>query len=570
MKQRTRNLLLGLILSVVLIFTLINPNNINQSSAASVPYVTYTGDNIEDQDYRTWSKPIYSYISKYSDNQIMTVQYISGDKFVVEYFDSDYKFLSYKEITLELPKFGGFYETDSNYYILTGQNNPNEDDNVEVYRITKYDKNWNRIASCGLYGANTYAPFEAGSAHMTSSGKYLFIRTCHKMYVSSDGLNHQANVTIQIDMDTMTVTDSYTGVMNVSWGYVSHSFNEFIQIENNKVVAVDHGDAFPRSIVLINYSEDVTTGQFLGSNFAPCTSTNMVSFSGEAGANYTGASLGGFEISSSAYLVAGNQDIGTSKYDTRNIFVAAKNKSSGAVTVNKITDYAAGSGETTTPHFVKIAEDSFMLLWNYNGKVYYTRIDAEGRQVGNIYNVDGDLSDCVPTMIGNNLVWYVWENEYMYFYNINISSLDNPSVKKVKIGYTKMHRLYNPNSGEHFYTADETECDNLIGFGWRYEGIAWNAPETSDTLVYRLYNPNAGDHHYTTSLAEKDNLVSVGWKYEGIGWYSAESDGQALYRLYNPNATGAGSHHYTTSADERDNLISLGWRDEGIAWYGGK
>ena len=141
---------------------------------------------------------------------------------------------------------------------------------------------------------------------------------------------------------------------------------------------------------------------------------------------------------------------------------------------------------------------------------------------------------------------------------------------KDKVNYVSMYRLYNPNSGEHFYTANATERDTLSNLGWRYEGIAWNAPEISNTPVYRLYNPNAGDHHYTTSSAERDNLVSLGWKYEGIGWYSTGSDGKALYRLYNPNAKGAGSHHYTTSADERDYLISLGWRNEGIAWYGGK
>ena len=138
-----------------------------------------------------------------------------------------------------------------------------------------------------------------------------------------------------------------------------------------------------------------------------------------------------------------------------------------------------------------------------------------------------------------------------------------------KTTYVTMFRLYNPNSGEHFYTASEKEKNNLVTVGWRYEGIAWNAPKTSNTPVYRLYNPNAGDHHYTTSAAEKDNLVKVGWKYEGIGWYSTAKDGKPLYRLYNPNAK-AGAHHYTTSAAERDNLKKLGWRDEGIAWYGGK
>lgn len=129
-----------------------------------------------------------------------------------------------------------------------------------------------------------------------------------------------------------------------------------------------------------------------------------------------------------------------------------------------------------------------------------------------------------------------------------------------------MHRMYNPNSGEHFYTANVGEKDNLIKHGWRYEGIGWVAPDTGAD-VYRLYNPNSGDHHYTTGLNEKNHLVKVGWRYEGVGWKSDNYKGVGLHRLYNPNAK-SGSHHYTTGIGERDHLAKLGWRKEGIGWYG--
>ena len=127
-----------------------------------------------------------------------------------------------------------------------------------------------------------------------------------------------------------------------------------------------------------------------------------------------------------------------------------------------------------------------------------------------------------------------------------------------------MYRLYNPNSGEHFYTANEQERGHLTSLGWRYEGIGWTAPVTGDP-VYRLYNPNAGDHHYTKSASERDHLISVGWKYEGVGWCSGGST--PLYRQYNPNAV-AGAHNYTTNKSENDYLVSVGWRAEGIGWYG--
>ena len=130
-----------------------------------------------------------------------------------------------------------------------------------------------------------------------------------------------------------------------------------------------------------------------------------------------------------------------------------------------------------------------------------------------------------------------------------------------------MYRLYNPYTGEHFYTASFDEMMANVQLGWLYEGSGWTAPSFSNTPVYRVYNPYAGDHHYTTSEVERDHLVSLGWSDEGIGWYSDDAEGVPLYRQYNPNAQ-AGAHNYTTSGFERDTLVSLGWSDEGIAWYG--
>lgn len=129
-----------------------------------------------------------------------------------------------------------------------------------------------------------------------------------------------------------------------------------------------------------------------------------------------------------------------------------------------------------------------------------------------------------------------------------------------------MHRLYNPNSGEHFYTANTNEKKHLTKVGWKSEGIGWTAPN-SGNAVYRLYNKNAGDHHYTMNANEKNHLVKVGWKYEGIGWYSDAKKAVPLYRAYNPNAK-AGSHNYTVNYGEQKNLLKHGWRNEGIAWYG--
>ena len=411
-----------------------------QVQAAEVACTTYTGDNIEDQNYEysQWAKPIRSYLT-YENGTYMRVQAgADANGYVVEYFDSSFTITGRKIVPQELPLFGGFYEMNGNYYILSGQTNKNESDSVEVYRITKYTKDWNRVASCGLYGANTTVPFDAGSARMAAYGDYLMIRTSHEMYKSKkDGYNHQANVTIQVDTSAMKVTDSYTKVMNVSFGYVSHSFNQFIQMENGKIVAVDHGDAHPRSIVLVRYPSVVTSNGFTDV-FSTCKATDIMAFEGKSGDNYTGATVGGFEISDTAYLTAGSVDIdSTAKYSAgQDIFVGVVSKSTDAVKVNKITNYTAGQGTTDTPQFVKIGTNSYMLLWHRGSSVYYTKIDGNGNQVGAIYSLAGDLSDCVPVLAGDKLVWYTWKNEILQFYQININDLSDYTVKNVVLGHS--------------------------------------------------------------------------------------------------------------------------------------
>ncbi|GEM_PF-4479218 len=210
--------------------------------------------------------------------------------------------------------------------------------------------------------------------------------------------------------------------------------------------------------------------------------------------------------------------------------------------------------ETKYDYTVKGIEDSY---WQTGSAIepkpvlkYGTYTLKEGKDYKLSYknNVDGPKGSV--TITGKGVFGGV--NKTVYF-----------KIEKTD----RMNRLYNPNSGEHFYTASTAEKNHLVKLGWRSEGIGWTTPKTSKTPVYRLYNPNAGDHHYTMSLAEKDMLVSKGWRYEGIAFYSGDSDGVAVYRQYNPNAK-AGAHNYTSSFGEHKYLINVGWNGEGVAWYG--
>lgn len=142
-------------------------------------------------------------------------------------------------------------------------------------------------------------------------------------------------------------------------------------------------------------------------------------------------------------------------------------------------------------------------------------------------------------------------------------SATNPGPSEPKGEPVIMYRLYNPNSGEHFYTHDVVERAFLIKEGWTDEGVGWTAPSDGDE-VYRLYNANAGEHHYTLDANERDVLKELGWTYEGIGWHSGGMT--PVFREYNPNEF-ANNHNYTTDQNEHETLISIGWLNEGIGWY---
>ena len=410
------------------------------SAFAVAQCVAYSGSNVNDQDYVQWSDTVKSYLTVCDNGNYMRVQSgaIKG-KLLVEYYSSDFEPLSTKLIDNELPIFGAFYDSGNNYYVLSGQENPKQNDSLEVFRITKYDKNWNKIKSCGLYGANTTVPFDAGSARMTHSGDHLLVRTCHKMYKSSDGNNHQANVTIEVDMPSMTITDSYTGIMNVDYGYVSHSFNQFIKTDGNHIVALDHGDAHPRSAVLVKYNSDFTTGKFFPSYFDKVSNIDVVTYpeytSGHY--NYTGAAIGGFDVSSSSYIVAQStvdlDYINTS--ETRNVYVSAVSKDLSTNKLNKITSYAEGTDSASAPQLVKINNNSFLLLWARDTKVSCVKLNADGTVNGSIHTFEGSLSDCQPVIKNGRAVWYVYDKNNVTFNSLNLSNLDDIKTVDVKTGH---------------------------------------------------------------------------------------------------------------------------------------
>ena len=402
----------------------------------------YTGNNVEAQDYGYYGHRVSSYLTTSPDGGLMRVQAGAIDnKVLVEYYDNSYNIQRTVTVPLGLPLFGAFYESGNYYYILTGQNNESQDKTKEVYRVTKYSKDWKVQGTCCISGINTVHPFENGSARMVMYGDYLYIRTCRTMYRNvMDGLNHQSNLTISVNTSDMSMVQYYSNALGTKYGYVSHSFNQFIQVDNGKLLGVDHGDSHPRALVLLKYGTDLSEGKFVPtSDKNKCEEIHFMDFPGEEGNNYTGVSVGGFEYSDTAYLAAGNQDSNTA---SRNVFVASVPKSGTTPTIKYYTNYS-GEDSASTPYLIKTGSNQFMLMWSNRGTVYYTVLDRNGNQVGNTYSMTGNLSDCAPSVINGKLIWYTWHDKANVFYEINLSSLSATRAVKIVNGHQYVYGKVN-------------------------------------------------------------------------------------------------------------------------------
>ena len=145
-----------------------------------------------------WAVPTRSYLYQDGDD-LVRVEYDVGwniyeadgditvvrpEQIIVETYNSDFQLLESRTMALELPLWGGFYAGADYNFLVFGQENPSENDNTEVIRVVKYDKEWNRLGQASLRGANTTAPFEAGALRMDEYEGYLYVRTCQSISVS--------------------------------------------------------------------------------------------------------------------------------------------------------------------------------------------------------------------------------------------------------------------------------------------------------------------------------------------------------------------------------------------------
>lgn len=97
-------------------------------------------------------------------NNLVRVEYLKEDKnFIIETYSGDFKLLSSKALPVDDGFiWGGFFCGENANFVFLGKNNPDMDETVEVVRVIKYGKDWQRLGQAGLYGGYTKSRFGPG------------------------------------------------------------------------------------------------------------------------------------------------------------------------------------------------------------------------------------------------------------------------------------------------------------------------------------------------------------------------------------------------------------------------
>lgn len=421
-----------------------------------------------------WTWCMESYICDNGDGTFSVVDVYDNKVYIDTYDKTTMRFIKFNTVNFLLEKFGGFYCGEKYNYMVFGRDNPAMNKDITTFALVKYDKQtWQIKGITELKNNNTTLPFNSGTVRMAEYGDNLFIRTSHEMYNG-----HQSSASFVVNTNTMEGR-----YIKQDSSYVSHSFNQFIKLSGNSLAFVDHGDAAPRSVVLRALDGAAESGDLSGTR----AEADLFSIPGEGGANCTGVTVGGFEVSDSNYLATINtidhskvscytsfEMIGLDK-DERDIVVLVADKdnvNSDSVKQIYLTDYVDKGKCGSTPYLVKIDGGLFMVLWQeyeYSGKnmtdigLRYVYIDENGNMLSDIRTFDeGVLSrDCQPMLMDGKVMWFVNTTYgHRLFYTIDV---DMPYISTEYTENTVEVTPVNMPTGSKVYSVFY-KSDNLWEF----------------------------------------------------------------------------------------------------------
>jgi hypothetical protein len=350
----------------------------------------YQGGNWANPD------PVYEYTTDEDQVLVIVKHDPNANRLTIDHYDDWTRQPIGSQQVVSLagwPDWGGFLSGDDGFsYVLVGRENPDQNDNLPVVAVRRYDPSWNLVGTAYVDGRATqgikgiYSPFVAGAPHMTLTSGRLVVHMSRLAY-AIDGVHHQANLTFQIDTSTMAATPfERLG----QYAYSSHSFQQLVSMDGdeadghgNDLVMIDHGDAYPRAIqmgVMTDYPARREVATY-----------NLFGFNGAIGNNFTGASVTDMVTGPRDVLVLGNSipqpnapngPLGNDS-EHRNVFAISADPATGRHTVHWLTHFAEhGQDSAGEPRAVELSPDRYAVLFDvHNGsfhKLEYRLMTSSG------------------------------------------------------------------------------------------------------------------------------------------------------------------------------------------------
>ena len=393
-----------------------------------------------------------------------------------EDYDKEFNILSRKEIPIELSWYMGFHASEDAYFVAYCQNNTEEDDSKEVYRVVKYSKDWERLGSCSLTGNKNFGqqiryPYDAGTFDINEQNGKLYFACGHQGYVDDAyGMGHVGLMMCEIDMATMTgrIYDADL------W----HSFSQ-------DLAADDSGNLY-----LIEESEGSRATKV--SKYYPnggCEYVMPLKYGGSrtsAWAIATFATADDIETSTNNVLAVGSS-IDQSTYDeasynspfTIYLSVTPKNDFTDQSTTLKWIENSTSNGGFTDVTLSKVSDDKFLLTWETIATeesvaasdeydvlsmhvLHYVFLDGDGNQIGTEKKVSAPETTCTPIIDNDKAVFYGSDGANVGFYTIDVNTGDFSK---------KVYNMAGPN-------AEWSYADGVLtvsGSGAIYENFAKSA-----------------------------------------------------------------------------------------------
>ena len=388
----------------------------------------YTGsnvvtNNIHDHNYSTNDQVSDSYLFNNGDGTFTRLENM-GDIILIEKYNASYRLVYQGTVGFELSIFGGFYAGQNYNYLIFGQQNPTQNNQLECIRIVKYSKNWVRIGSVAVTNCNTTIPFYGSGTDICENGNMLYIRTGHQTYADGNGVRHQADMLITYQTDTNQIKAVQSNLPGSAYGVVENSGAQYIDATGGVVTMVDHRVGNPGSMIVSKIN--IMSNGVPNHGYA-CSQATAITVPGASS-----CTLGGYEVSGQYYLVAGSCSSLDGLSSNKNVFVAAIPKntfSTAAVQLSFLTGYAYGELKTVeNPYLVKVNSEQFVLLWETRSgytdleEVSYVFLNGAGQMTSQVKTMHGCLSDCQPIVFNNQIVWYVTNAASMKIYTLPLSA----------------------------------------------------------------------------------------------------------------------------------------------------